>query len=490
MSAKDDDPLDSPDSVPRGTVISGRYRVERMLGAGGMGEVYLVQHVHTDEKFALKVLLQTVIADSSALERFRRESRTPARIDSDHVVRVTDADVSPELKGAPFLVMEYLRGHDLDHHIETNGAMARRDVVSYLQQAARALDKAHALGIVHRDLKPENIFITRREDGSPHAKILDFGIAKFTSGATSDMINKTATSPGQIYGTPLYMAPEQAKGESAKISPQTDIWALGLIANRMLSGRDYWTAETLTALIAQVVYEPMCKPSEKGFDFGAGYDSWFLRCCNRDPDARFSTAGEAVFRLGQALGTIDSEAPYSAGQPSLVVAAGPPSHRSSEPRPLSRTELQLAQTGLSASGRAERGTFFKVAGGAMIVGAIIAAVVLTMRPPRDSDVSHQRARPTAATGTSRTAPTQTAQTMVTPAGATASVDASADAAGSASATGSGADPAASSVPTASVKPSSTPIVRGPRPRVTATVTTTPPPPPPPVKPKDPLGGRI
>jgi serine/threonine-protein kinase len=381
-----------PEGVPAGTVVAGRYKVERRLGAGGMGEVYLVQHVHTDERFAMKVLLSTVISDQTALERFRREARTPARIDSEHVVRVTDADVARELKDAPFLVMEYLRGEDLDHYLERHGAMSGRDVVMFLRQAARALDKAHALGIVHRDLKPENIFITYREDGTPHVKILDFGIAKFTSGATSDLINKTATSPGQIYGTPLYMSPEQAKGESNKVSPQTDIWALGLIANRMLAGRDYWDAETLTALIAQVVYEPMRKPSEKGFDFGPKYDEWFVRCCNREPDARFSTAGEAVFRLGQALGVIEADAVYTLGGPASLQAMGPVSGRGSlassplnlAPKPLSRTELQLAQTGAAPPSRApaDRGPFVKVAVGAAIIGAAVAVLVygLGQRP--------------------------------------------------------------------------------------------------------------
>jgi serine/threonine protein kinase len=346
MSDQNPDSL-PPETVRAGTVI-GHYRVVRRLGVGGMGEVYLVQHTGTDEMFAMKVLLSQTISDASALDRFRREARTPARIESDHVVRVTHVDVSEELKGAPYLVMEYLRGEDLDQQLLQSGPMQPRDVVTYLQQVARVLDKAHAKGIVHRDLKPENIFITRREDGTPHVKILDFGIAKYTAGA-GDMVSKTATSPGQIYGTPLYMAPEQAKGESKKISPQTDIWALGLIANRMLSAKDYWDAETLTALIAQVVYEPMQKPSERSSDFafGAKYDAWFMQCCNRDIDSRFATAGEAVFKLGQALDVIDPDAAYAPGRPSSLMAAPPPSLRVAESRPLSKTELQLAQTGIS-----------------------------------------------------------------------------------------------------------------------------------------------
>ncbi|NUP10505.1 MAG: serine/threonine protein kinase [Polyangiaceae bacterium] len=432
----EDESTETPETVPSGTVI-GHYRVVRRLGIGGMGEVYLVQHTGTDEMFAMKVLLSQTISDTTALERFRREARTPARIESEHVVKVTHVDVAPELKGSPYLVMEYLRGEDLDRHVERHGRMQAREVVSFLQQIARALDKAHAKGIVHRDLKPENVFITRREDGTAHLKILDFGIAKFTSGA-GDMISKTATSPGQIYGTPLYMAPEQAKGESKKICPQTDIWALGLITNRMLSGRDYWDAETLTALIAQVVYEPMQKPSEKSKDFAFGdkYDAWFLRCCDRDPDARFGTAGEAVFRLGQALGVIDADAPFS-GQPSSLVAAPPPSLRpATEPRPLSKTELQLAQTGLSATNRSDRGTVMKVVGGIAAVGLLIGAVVFAMRAgekDKPQPAAATDAKP-GVTATAKPLPRANATagvntaTVVTPADATASATASSSAA--------------------------------------------------------------
>lgn len=386
-----------PQSVAQGTIIGQRYRIERKLGAGGMGEVYLVQHVHTDERFALKVLHTTIISDTNALERFRREARTPARIDSEYVVRVTDADAAPELAGAPFIVMEYLRGEDLDHHIEQHGAMDPRDVVTYLRQVARALDKAHAIGIVHRDLKPENLFITRREDGSPHLKVLDFGIAKFTSHATSDLVRKTATSPGEIFGTPLYMAPEQAKGESNAICAQTDLWALGLIAHRMLTGKDFWDAETLTALIAQIVYEPMQKPSAKGCDLGPAYDAWFLRACNRDPSARWASAGEAVAALGQALGMSEAELgpelarlsrntslpvsqPHSAHAAQAVSFGG--AARSGGTQALSKTELQLAQTGMVDVPQPpqERSSVAKVAAMALLVGALAAGIWVWSRP--------------------------------------------------------------------------------------------------------------
>ncbi len=290
------------ENVKSGMVLGERYRVVRQLGRGGMGSVFLVQHVHTDEQLALKILHSAVISDAVALERFRREARTPARINSDHVVRVTDADIANNLGGLPFLVMEYLRGEDLDKRVERVGPLPPAEVVLYLRQTARALDKAHALGIIHRDLKPENLFLTQREDGTPCIKILDFGIAKLTGEASRELMRAAATTTGQIFGTPLFMSPEQAKGESNKISPQTDVWALGLIAHRLLTGRDIWTAETITHLIAQIAYEPMPIPSEHGSPFGHEYDRWFSRCCARNYKERYASAGEAVSSLGMALG--------------------------------------------------------------------------------------------------------------------------------------------------------------------------------------------
>ena len=296
--------MESAETLAPGSIIASRYRVERQLGQGGMGHVFLVQHVHTDERLALKLLRSTVVQDQATLDRFRREARTPARIDSDHVVRVTDADVAPELGNVPFLVMEYLRGEDLEHLGGRRGPIPPAEVVVLLSQAARALDKAHGLGVVHRDLKPENLFLTQREDGTPCIKILDFGIAKMTGGDVKEAGRLTAT--GQIFGTPLYMSPEQAMAESEKICPQTDVWALGLIAHRLLTGKEFWTATTLTHLVAQIAFEPIPAPSENGCTLGAAYDEWFVKCCARPIAERYKTAGEAVSALAAALRVTDT----------------------------------------------------------------------------------------------------------------------------------------------------------------------------------------
>ncbi|MBK8259197.1 MAG: protein kinase [Polyangiaceae bacterium] len=336
------------EGLKAGTVIAGRYRVEQKLGQGGMGSVFLVQHVHTDERLALKLLHSTVVTDQATLDRFRREARTPARIDSDHVVRVTDADVAPELDNVPFLVMEYLRGEDLEHLASRRGTLPPSEVVLLLAQAARGLDKAHTLGIVHRDLKPENLFITQREDGTPNLKILDFGIAKMTGQSDVKEAGKL-TATGQIFGTPLYMSPEQAMAESEKISPQTDVWALGLIAHRLLTGKEFWTASTLTHLVAQIAFEPIPPPSERGCTLGAAYDEWFGKCVARDPSVRFKSAGEAVSALAASLRVTDS--PSQLARLPMSVRIGTSSTLADDRDALADTRASEGVTAPSSNGK-------------------------------------------------------------------------------------------------------------------------------------------
>jgi serine/threonine-protein kinase len=365
---------DESTHIEPGTVLAGRYRVERRLGQGGMGSVFLVQHMHTDQRLALKVLHSTIVKDAVHLDRFRREARAPARIQSDHVVQVTDADVAPEIGGVPFLVMEWLRGEDLEK-LSERGALPFPDVVLYMRQAARALDKAHAIGVIHRDLKPENLFLTTREDGTPWIKLLDFGIAKLT-GASGDLARSgSATSTGQIFGTPLFMSPEQAKAEIDKVSPQTDIWALGLIAHKLLTGKDFWTAQTLTHLVAQIAYEPIPPPSHRGAPFGPAYDAWFLRCCARDPKDRYATAGEAVTALAEALGVNEATYAFAEGRSSRSSVTG------ADKKNKHNETIALAATAHDSGALAESAA-----------GAAKAAASETSPPKEESREKPQRAR--------------------------------------------------------------------------------------------------
>jgi serine/threonine-protein kinase len=281
-----------------------------------MGVVYEVEHTHTGQHLALKVLTQQ---PGASVERFKREARAASSIRSDHIVRVTDADVAPELDGAPFLVMELLEGNDLER-VTGEQPASPADAIDWLRQVARALDKAHGRGIVHRDLKPANLFLTQREDGSALVKILDFGIAKVAAETTA------LTNSDSFLGTPGFMAPEQTDSKGPPVTFQADLYALGLISFRLLTGRSYWSTGNLVQLLAQILVEPMPPPSQRGSTLGLAFDAWFLRACDRVVSNRFASATEQVEALAVALGLpeqprFSESAPRSVGPASGAIGS-------------------------------------------------------------------------------------------------------------------------------------------------------------------------
>jgi len=291
-------------------IFAGRYRVIRHLADGGMGAVYEAEHTATEARVALKLLWPHVVQLASARERFELEARIAARVNDDHIVKVLDAGFDPDGR-APFLVMELLNGRTLAALIEVEGRLSATTTIALMGQVAEGLDAAHGYRtadgqphpIVHRDLKPENLFLTQRSDGAPWVKILDFGIAKVLSDATA--VSR------EVRGTPLYMAYEQAAGEP--VSPQTDVWAFGLITYFLLTGRRYWPAAnrenaSLPALFAEILSRPLQAPSERlrqdgiPLEIPRAFDPWLLRCLDRDPTRRFASAGQARAALERALG--------------------------------------------------------------------------------------------------------------------------------------------------------------------------------------------
>jgi len=186
--------------VQAGQVLAGKFRVERVLGRGGMGMTVLATHLQLDELVALKFLLPEALAHDEAVRRFERVARAAVKIKSEHVARVTDVGVLPS--GSPYMVMEYLRGMDLAQYHEQNGPLSYEEATSYLLPAMEAIAEAHALGIVPRDLKPGNLFRVIRPDGEPSIKVLDFGISKITVG------DHSMTRTSSMMGSPYYMSPE------------------------------------------------------------------------------------------------------------------------------------------------------------------------------------------------------------------------------------------------------------------------------------------
>jgi serine/threonine protein kinase len=297
------------------TVFRGRYRILRALKAGGMGAVYEVLDETTNSHRALKVMLPTLVEDADLRGRFALEARVTGDIESDHIVRVFDAGVD-EATSTPFIVMDLLRGEDLGALVKRLGPLPPADVMTYLEQAARALDKTHAAGIVHRDLKPENLFLTTRDDGSACVKILDFGIAKVT--AQSHQSQGT-----QALGTPLYMAPEQIRGKG-DIGPRADVHALGHIAYTLLAGEAYWdeekrSSESLFQLFLTMIdgsKEPPVARAQRrrGVELPSGFDAWFARATAARPEDRFDGATAAVGALGPALETPTARVIQVAGE--------------------------------------------------------------------------------------------------------------------------------------------------------------------------------
>ena len=241
------------DIAPPGTILAGKYKVERTLGEGGMGVVVAAMHEILGQRVAVKFLRPHLCSDQGIVSRFVREARMASRVQSEHVARVID--VGNLENGSPYMVMEYLEGQDLGEVLRDQGAMPMPLVLDYVLQASEAIAEAHKIGIVHRDLKPSNFFLTQRADGSPLIKVLDFGISKFTETAMAPMDAAALTQTQNILGSPLYMSPEQLR--SAKnVDARADVWALGVILYEMMAGKPPFMGESVSHLLTVIVADP------------------------------------------------------------------------------------------------------------------------------------------------------------------------------------------------------------------------------------------
>jgi serine/threonine protein kinase len=289
--------------LENGGLFQGRYQVIRCMKSGGMGSVYEVLDQKTASRRALKVMLPQLLSNESLRARFELEAKITGSIESDHLVRVLDAGVDA-VSHMPFLVMELLRGEDLASVVQNHGVLGPQDVVLYIGQTARALDKTHAANVVHRDLKPDNLFLTFRDDDTPCVKILDFGIAK----ATDVAVEGVQTRP--MMGTPLYMSPEQMRAE--KVGPATDIYALAHITYALLTGEPYWKNELDDSpspflLAVEVLQGVQEMPSvralrRKNVQLPQAFDAWFVKATARMPDDRYARASLAAATLAEVFG--------------------------------------------------------------------------------------------------------------------------------------------------------------------------------------------
>jgi len=266
-----------------GQLFARKYRVERVLGRGGMGVVIAARHLMLDELVAIKFLLPEALQSAEAVARFEREARAAVKIRSEHVARVTD--VARLENGAPYMVMELLRGRDLAALLREQGPLSLADTADYLLQAGEAIAEAHGLGIVHRDLKPPNLFLTQRADGSSCVKVLDFGISKLTAASASS--DQVMTSTQAVMGSPLYMSPEQLMS-ARNVDLRTDIWALGVICFELLTGKLPFEGETLPRLCMSINLAPPQSVRSYRPDLPYEVDELLLRCLAKDPAHRFA----------------------------------------------------------------------------------------------------------------------------------------------------------------------------------------------------------
>jgi serine/threonine protein kinase len=285
-------------------VLAEKYRIERVLGQGGMGIVVAAMHLQLEERVAIKFLLPELAHDPALVTRFLREGRSAIKIRSEHVVRVLDVGTLPG--GTPYMVMEYLEGKNFEELLEDQGRVPVELAIDHLLQATEALAEAHALGMIHRDLKPANLFLAHRADGSPCVKILDFGITKVIDGKGA--VDFEATSSSIVMGSPRYMSPEQMRSAPA-IDARADIWGLGVILHELIAGESPFDGATMPDLLAAILQDPPTPLRRLRPEVPPAVEAAVAKCLEKDPADRFADVAE----LTQAL------APY--GSPSARVSA-------------------------------------------------------------------------------------------------------------------------------------------------------------------------
>ena len=291
-----DDDKDFPSTLP-GTVIGAKYRIDGLIGRGGMGSVWSAVHLGLGQRVAVKLIAKRYASSREARTRFDLEAKAVAQLKSRYVVQVYDNGETDD--GTPYIVMELLEGESLDHRITTRGPLPVDQVVRIVAQVGRALTRAHALGIVHRDLKPENIFLTRTEDDDGEiAKVLDFGIAKIKN---PDAASDSATRTGAVLGTPLFMSPEQARGLKS-VDQRTDHYSLGMVTYMMLTAKPAFSGESFGDILVAICTQPLPTLHQVAPWLPASLDTWLKRACAREPGDRHRSVEELLEGLYAAAG--------------------------------------------------------------------------------------------------------------------------------------------------------------------------------------------
>jgi len=289
--------VDKVDATLVGQVLADRYRIVRLLGEGGMGQVYEAQHLNINKRFAIKMLRPEVIGSAQSLQRFRQEAWAASSIGHENIVEIDDFATLPS--GQVYLAMEFLDGQSLAERLRDGAPLAAADAVAVVIAVGQGLAAAHDKGIVHRDMKPENVFLARKS-GRVVAKILDFGIAKMTGGDEPSNLTRT----GAIFGTPLYMSPEQAKGKPA--DARADVYALGVILYELLTGSVPFGGESSVEILSQHIGAEPVPPSEVAPEraIPPALEVLVMRALQKEPDARFASMADFVAELEAVAATL------------------------------------------------------------------------------------------------------------------------------------------------------------------------------------------
>jgi serine/threonine-protein kinase len=427
-----------------GDVLAGRYRVERILGEGGMGVVLAAEHLVLGERVAIKMLLPAAAKMEGAVARFQREARAAARIQSEHVARVMDVGVTDQ--GTPYLVMEYVEGRDLSDELEARGPLPIEEAVNYVMQGAVGVAEAHANHIVHRDLKPSNLFLAKLPNGRSFVKVLDFGIAK----EAGVLENKELTTTFSALGSPAYMSPEQLRAAKS-VDERTDVWAFGVVLYELLSGRLPFDGDSLTAIAAAISVDPPAPLRTVRPEVPAELEAVILACLEKDREARVPSLA-VLARMLAPFGGKSAATLAGRIQASLGVSQPPPpesqvaSSKAAQVAP-ARPELQATRPAWTKTGGASEGANVKIIALAALFGLVLVSVaVLILRHAGGDD----HASSTQASGASSSSVTPQPVALAAPA---PSLTATATATATATSAPAAAEPlnALSVTPTARVR---------------------------------------
>jgi eukaryotic-like serine/threonine-protein kinase len=336
-----------------GEVLAQKYRVERIVGHGGMGVVIAARHLQLGQTVAIKLLKLPDDEErrDEAIGRFLHEAQAAARLQTDHVVRIYD--VGQLESGLPFIVMELLTGSDLDSVLEERGQLPEAEAVDLVLQACAGIAEAHQMGIVHRDLKPSNLFVTRRSDGLPLLKVLDFGISKQVTDPDSGEAMPTFTNARTLMGSPNYMSPEQIR-DARRVDARADVWAMGIILQELVTGAQVFQADSFPGVCAAIIADPPLPVRSLRPDVSEKLEQIIARCLQKDPQLRY----QSIADLQADLGPLGARAAAPGSPARGVVYSTPPrqsgvkpiASRNAAPPRESATEASAPPTSLRRHG--------------------------------------------------------------------------------------------------------------------------------------------